>query len=619
MKKNIYILLAAFVGLTITSCKKDFLDSSSPSEFTSDLVFTSPAYTDFAITGVYALLTQDQLYSARLPLNYATNSDIEFAGADNNSYKENTTRGLSNYLGTADNNSITREWSTIYKMIERANLCIEGIKASPAMSTSDSTAMKAFLGEALTLRALGYFELVKHWGDVPFKKEATKFDLSNVYLPATDRDVIYESLISDLEEAEKYVPWVGSGNYTSAEKVTKGFIKGLTARIALFRGGYSIRNKAGFPTERGSNWRTYYELANKKCKEIIDNGTHKLNPTYSDIFRKLNRLELDPTSNENLFEVAHGLGRSSEMGYSIGVRFFQNPKYGFGNNANVVNTSAHYFYSFDQQDIRRDATVAYYTYSNSAGEAKEIMQTNPLSFNFAKWDQRHMSDKWAAQNKAASGKFGYGINWVIMRYSDVLLMYAETENALNSGPTAAARNALKQVRQRAFAIADRPTKVEAYVNALASESAFFDAIVNERAWEFGGEAIRKFDLIRWNLLSAKIQQQRDEFKQMLNKTGKYSSLPPFLFYRYEANNEIIERSSINFYEDKGTADIAGFTKINWLSGLTAANKTTYSERIDLFSSGLNNNTAGVQNRHLYPIPNSVVAESQGTLKNSYGF
>jgi hypothetical protein len=617
MKKRLSIVLIAAAGLSLTACKKDYLNTSSPSEFTPDLVFSSTAYTDFAITGTYALLTQDYLYSARLPLNYATNSDIEVAGADNASYKENSTRGLSNYLGTPDNSALAREWTTIYKMIERANLCVEGIRNSAVMKTSDSSTMKAFLGEAITLRSLAYFELVKNWGDVPYKAEPTKYDLSNVYLEPTDRDVIYDYLLNDLQEAENYVPWVGSGTYGTVERVTKGFIKGLIARIALFRGGYSLRNRNGsFVTERGSDWQKYYELAHKKCQEIMTQGVHKLNTAYVDIWKKLCSLQLDATYQENLFEVANGLGRSGEMGYSIGIRFYTNSKYGYGNNANVVNTTAWYFYMFDQQDLRRDATVAYYSYSNGAAEVKEVFQANPMSFNFAKWDQRFMGSGWSAINKAASGKFGYGINWSVMRYADVLLMFAETENAIY-GPTALAKDALKQVRNRAFADSVKATKVEAYVNALTDQTAFFNAIVNERAYEFGGEAIRKYDLIRWNLLLSKIQEQRDGFKKMMNAQAPYDALPTYLFYKYQSDNELIDKASINFYEDKGSADIAGYTKVNWLSTLSASNKTLYSDRVDLFSSGLT--SGGVQNRHLYPFASSTIAESQGTLKNAYGF
>ncbi|MCS3801322.1 RagB/SusD family nutrient uptake outer membrane protein [Niastella sp. OAS944] len=617
MKMKLSILSLAISGLVITGCKKDFLNTSSPSEFTPDLVFSSTAYTEFAITGTYALLTQDYLYSARLPLNYATNSDIEVVGADNVSYKENTNRGLSNYLGTPDNSAIAREWTTIYKLIERANLCVDGIRNSAVMKTKDSTVMKAFLGEALTLRALAYFELVKNWGDVPYKAEPTKYDLSNVYLEPTDRDVIYDYLIADLEEADAYVPWVGSGTYGTVERITKGFIKGLTARIALFRGGYSLRNRNGsYVTERGSNWEKYYTLARKKCQEIMAQNVHKLNASYVDIWKKLCSYQMDAAYQENLFEVANGLGRSGEMGYSIGIRFYTNSKYGFGNNANVVNTTAWYFYMFDQKDLRRDATIAYYSYSNGSAEVKEVFQTNPMSFNFAKWDQRFMNSTWAAMNKAAGGKFGYGVNWSIMRYADVLLMFAEAENALN-GPTGLAKDALKQVRNRAFADADKAVKVDAYVNALGDQQSFFNALVNERAYEFGGEAIRKYDLIRWNLLVSKIQEQRDGFKQMLSGTGAWNTLPTYLFYKYKSGNEIIEKDSINFYNDKGTADIAGYTKIPWLSTQTPANKTLYSDRVDLFSSGLN--PAGVPNRHLYPIANSIIAESNGTLKNAYGF
>lgn len=618
MKKRLSIIIIAAAGLALNACKKDYLNTSSPSEFTPDLVFSSTAYTDFAIVGTYALLTQDYLYSARIPLNYATNSDIEVAGADNNSYKENSTRGLSNYLGTPDNSALAREWTTIYKMIERANTCIDGIRKSPVMNTSDSTTMKAFLGEAITLRALAYFEIVKNWGDVPYKAEPTKYDLSNVYLPPMDRDSIYDNLLTDLQEAENYVPWVGtSGDYATAERVTKGFIKGLIARIALFRGGYSLRNRNGnYVTERGSNWQKYYTLARQKCQEIMTQGVHRLNSSYMDIWKKLCALQLDAVNQENLFEVANGLGRSGEMGYSIGVRFYTNAKYGFGNNANVVNTTAWYFYMFDKQDLRRDATVAYYSYSNGSGDIKEVFQTNPMSFNFAKWDQRYMGSSWAAINKAASGKFGYGINWSVMRYSDVLLMFAETENALN-GPTGLAKDALKQVRNRAFPDSVKATKVEAYVNALSDQTSFFNALVNERAYEFGGEAIRKYDLIRWNMLVSKIQEQRDGFKKMLNGQAPYDVLPTFVFYKYNSDNETIDKTSINFYDDKGSADIPGYTKVTWLSTQSASNKQLYSDRVDLFSSGLT--AGGVQNRHLYPFASSTIAESQGTLKNAYGF
>jgi starch-binding outer membrane protein, SusD/RagB family len=615
--KKIFILLLLSTGFSISSCN-DFLETSSPSEFTQDVVFNSVTYAEYALNGCYARLTQGNMYGARLSLNYSTNSDIEFVGADNNSYNQTGNRGQSNYFSNAGESQMN--WNELYTMVERANLVIKGINDSPILkgeNQKEKNLMLGFLGEALTLRAIAYLDLVRHWGDVPFKLEPTKNDLSNVYLGPTDRDVIYEQLIKDLQEAEGYLPWMGGGTgYSNAERITKGFAKGLMARIALMRGGYSIRNKPGFPTERGSDWRTYYEIANQQCKEIMAQNVHQLTPSFQENFKKMNRLEINVDYKENLFEVGFGLSRSGEMGYSIGVRFYTNAKYGYGNNANVVQTSAYYLYMFDQGDLRRDATIAYYKYGDASGKTQEIFAANPMDYNFQKWDQRYMGDKWLSQNKSANGKIGYGINWVMMRYSDVLLMFAETENALR-GPNADAKAALAQVRRRAFPSNLHAEKVDNYVGVLSDETSFFSAIVKERALEFGGEGIRKYDLIRWNLLSAKIQEQRDAITKMLRREAPYNNLPSYLYLKYDANNEVIDKAEVDFYSERDTTGThAKYVKVQWLSGLTEANKTSYIQRVNLFSSGLDN---VIPNRHLYPISSTAISESRGLLSNAYNY
>lgn len=630
MKKLIIFFLVS-VGIVLSSCD-EYLDTYTPSKYDNITVYKSVSNVEDVLMGVYSMASDGNLYSQRVSLNWCTNSDIEYVGADESSYNQISNRGSSNYYATPGNSIMT--WTNIYKLIERANLCIDGINSS-TLITNETTApkVKMLLGEALTLRAMAYYELVKHWGDVPFKEEPTLPDLSNVYLGKTNRDTIYNHILSDLQKAENYVPWVGESSYTS-ERITKGFIKGMIARIALSAGGYSLRDKEGFPMERPANWIDYYKLANTKTKEVIEKGIHKLNPSYLNVWKNLNALKLDPTYNENMFEVALGLGQTGEIGYSIGVRFYPNTKYGYGNNANVVNTSAYYFYAFDKNDLRRDVTIAKETYSNSAGDLKEVFQTSPLSYNFGKWDQRWMSNSWLALNLAANGKIGYGINWVVMRYSDVLLMYAETENELNNGPTAEAKEALKEVRKRAFAATDYSVKVEDFVNNLTSKESFFDAIVNERAWEFGGEALRKFDLIRWNMLQSKIEEQRQKFNAMMSGEvvsifgNQYNSLPLNIYYKYNADAENINWADINFYEDRPELDALtidelkalGYTRVAWMAGFSESGKTSYANRLKLFSSGLEKAYNGVcDNRHLYPISSTAISDSQGKLTNSYGY
>ena len=291
-------------------------------------------------------------------------------------------------------------------------------------------------------------------------------------------------------------------------------------------------------------------------------------------------------------------------------------KYGFTNNSNVVSTTPYYFYTFDPNDIRRNATVGFYNYTT---DNKEVFLASPYAWTFQKWDQRFNSSTWLASNLAANGKVGYGINWCIMRYSDVLLMFAETENEINGGPTTDAITALKLVRQRAFASSDWPEKVDAYVASKTGKDAFFDAIVNERAWEFGGEGVRKYDLIRWNLLVTKIADQRAALINMMDNgmAPNGSTIPTALWYKYKSGGEIIDKENINFYSNFDTTGKPGYTKVDWMKGYSDANKTTYKDQATKFSSGLTQN--GVNNRHLYPIHSSAIAESQGLLKNSYGF
>ena len=638
MRKLIYIYIAAF-SLVFSSCN-DFLETSSDSKMTDETIYTSVYYSESAVKGIYDRIADAQMYAQRLSINWSTNNDIEFVGADEASYNQNTNRGVSNYYATAGNSTLI--WTRIYQMIERSNLVIQGIENSPLMLGTDKekAAMKTLLGEAKTLRAMGYYELVKHWGDVPFKTEPTKNDLSNVYLPKTDRDSICEFLITELLSIEKDVPWVGesagSVSYSSAERISKGFVKGLIARIALTRGGYSLRDKPGYPTERRSDYLEYYKIAHAQCQEIISGGKYRLKSNYIDIWKDVCALKTDGVNGENLYEVALGLSQSGEIGYSIGVRFYTNTKYGYGNNSNVVNTSAYYYYSFEPQDPRRDATIATVAYSNASGDQKEVFQSNPLSYNFAKWDQRWMAEntKWLDQNKDANGKWGYGVNWINMRYADVLLMFAETENELN-GPTDAAKNALKEVRARAFAgTKDESKNVADYVNNLSSKEQFFNALINERAWEFGGEAIRKFDLIRWNQLEKKILDQRTAFQAMIDGgtarifDKEYTSIPQNLYYKYKADRENIDKDSTSYYVvntelealDDNQLKARGYTKVKWMSGFSDENKRSYKERIQLFSSGLFKNNNGVcANRYLYPIHSSVIGDYQGIVTNSYGY
>ena len=394
--KNILKSLAIIgVGAVVFTSCSDFLDQTSPSEMTGEAVFNSTTYTQQALNKVYAGLTKDETYVQSIPIHFGMNSDIELVdglGATNsNSSNE---RGLCNYNPQLSWSKLNNNWKGMYEAIENANIVIEGIEGSALITDGNTSRSKMlmFKGEALTLRAMLYLDLIRTYGDVPMKFETTNSDGSNIYLGKTDRDIIMERLITDLEEAIEYLPWAGTSGYTT-EKITKGFAHGLLARIAMTYSGYSIREKAKadydnmpncdatYPTQRPATEKRkeLYTLAVKHLDAIIASGYHKLNPSYENEWYLINQLTLDQTYQENLYEVAHGVSFTGEMGYTIGVRINGKTTYygAKGNSSGKVKVTAPFFWSFNKNDLRRDLTFANFDIrEGDNGNTVETMQGN---------------------------------------------------------------------------------------------------------------------------------------------------------------------------------------------------------------------------------------------------
>jgi hypothetical protein len=191
-----------------------------------------------------------------------------------------------------------------------------------------------------------------------------------------------------------------------------------------------------------------------------------------------------------------------------------------------------------------------------------------------------------------------------------------------NGPNSSAQDALKQVRRRAFPAALWSDKVDAYVATVsAGKDAFFNAIVNERAWELGGEMIRKFDLVRWNLYGKKIADTRNLLNQMgqdaVSGVGTYSNLAD---YQYAKRNPDKTLTFLNRYNKVTGAVPPEYTiKITWLRNLW--NTTTNSPaNYNLWQwRGYTDNTGSLPVRYIMPLHSSVISNSQGTLQNQYGY
>ncbi|HYW96297.1 MAG TPA: RagB/SusD family nutrient uptake outer membrane protein, partial [Bacteroidales bacterium] len=502
------ILLMAFLFLTMPSCD-DYFDIKPVSVYSTESVFETVDFARQAILGVYQIMTEDPGYSKRLNMYYTVDTDLERCSGD---YLDNGRRDIARYAANSGNSELDKPWINLYVGINNANICIKHIPESPVYQSgneNDIRAMDRMLGEARTLRALYYFELIRNWGDVPFRTEPTGAD-ENLFLPKTDRDEIYDFLINDLLEAQDLVPW--RSEVPSDERITRGAVKGLIARMALFRGGYSLRKDGG--NQRRDDYLKYYQIARDQCLEIMQSGEHMLNTSFEDIFRTHCKRELDTKYGESMWEVGLGIYRSGEVGYYVGNRSDANSRYGKADAG--INALPTYYLSFDSLDTRRDVTVALYQIDDQNLRLIRAF----ADINIAKWRR-----EWIEPIFPGSDKYN-GVNWVLLRYSDILLMFAEAENELNNGPTPEAIEAFSKVRTRAFAgNSDKMPPIP------ADYQGFFNELVQERAWEFGGEGIRKYDLIRWNLLGPALEKMREDLGKLMNGEPPYDNVPRKLVWR----------------------------------------------------------------------------------------
>lgn len=644
MKKIFSVALLAASVAAFSSCS-DFLDQKSKSEISNSGVYSSAYYTGLRINKIYGGLTQDRTYSQDLAIVWNLNSDVELVdGLGDDATNTGSERGNMNYNMNPGWSKISGVWDAIYGVIEDANDAIEGINNSSLLvngTTAEKTQMQRYLGEALTLRALCYFDLVRFFGDVPFKVESSKSDLSNAYLHKTDRDVIMDSLMNDLDKAVEYLPWADEDADYTTEHVTKGYAHGLLAQIALTRAGYAIREQAKegyetaeytdatYPTQRpdAAKRDELYKRALTHLSAVITDGTHQLNPSFADEWDKINKLTLDKTYHENIFEIPMGRNVTGELGYTVGVRLNGvTTEYGYGNSSGKLKLTAPLLYSYNKYDDRRDVTVSPLEIKQDGKKTMENLLGNaPFGLYCGKWDPRKESNEWLQENLKATAKHMTGINPVLMRYSNILLWYAEVMNELvgaegrtagDAGMTAV--EALAEVHNRAFS--QNPALASSYMAQVPRDKeGFFNAIVQENAWEFAGEGFRKWDLIRWNLLAEKIMEFKNTYTQSITN-GTY---PETIYFNYKDDAKTkIDMASITWYgipSDKSEDDYAGKVDGFGKAKVGTGKDKNVDTNLPTISSGLVGDGVTVKNRYLLPIASTTISASKDYLHNSYGY
>lgn len=632
-KFNFYKTLAALAIICLFglgSCKK-YLSPAPLSTFDPSVVFGNLANAKAAVLGAYNDMEGDQTYGIRVSLYYPYDSD-EMMGASGTG--DNDRRDIAHYSLTPGNAQLFSPFNQLYQGVERANNCIYYI---PKMDlyTNGTAIQKGQLqrmyGEALTLRAQYYFELIRNWGDIPVQWLPSAL-LPTPYLAKTDRDTIYNQLIADLAVAETLVPWrtdLSTIGDVWDQRFTKGSVKALRAKLAMFRGGYSLRI-ATKQMERRSDYLTYYAIAKQECSDLMarrDNNT--LNPSYKAVFKNsiCARLGTDPYG-EIMMRVgmASGTQTDSKLGTYNGTKVN-------GVGSSTLGILPTYFYMFDSTDLRRDVTAVPYEITFDTvklGHPITTIVDGKFRKEWASSPNLYFSagigkTSFTPISNASLGNLEY--DWPLIRFSDVLLMYAEADNEINGAPSAAGVSAVNEVSLRAHG------GVQALVPTIpTTHDAFFQYLVKERLLEFGGEGIRKYDLIRWNLLTPALAQTINNLKSMATTTPVFTpftymaappsyvttsgNFPASMYFKtvnggangYPSSNPTNDEYQVfsnSYYKAAPTATPTGNTKVAWM-----ANTAITTSFVAYYGIGYVDGKS-----ELYPFPQQAIDANFNLVQN----
>lgn len=491
--------LTSTAVLTGTSCKK-WLEEDPYSLYAAETYFNNTDDAKKATLGVYEIMSDQNTYGFYMSLVYDIDSDLghmEGVGLSNDN------RTLAHYKMAPNHLYLERSWRRLYDGINRANLVIARIPEMNLFTQgtdAEKTELNRCLAEARFLRGLYYFDLVRLFGDVPLKITYTQAE-DDMNLSRTDREVVYDQIVKDMNEAIVYIPELSQKAVD--ERLSKGAAKGVLARVYLGRAGYSLRQNGN--RERPANYLDYYTEAARLTKEVIESGEHALNTSYENIFRNYCQLKLEPK--ESMFEVAF-FNPAGEIKNSGVIGTWNSPladaasPYGRANS--FYKVSPVFYKKYATSDKRRDIAIANFQI-NAAGQTVALTGTADTRWAPGKWRRNWQT--------TAPKELNYtDINWVLLRYADVLLMHAEAENEVHGAPTASAYEAVNKVRRRGFSVDINTVSALADIPTGLDKEAFFKRLQEERAFELCYEGWRKFDLIRWNILGESLRKAEAELK-----------------------------------------------------------------------------------------------------------
>jgi starch-binding outer membrane protein, SusD/RagB family len=442
--------------VTVILCAgcSDFLDKPLQGELTQRNFPVTANDALLATNAVYNILRVNSYHQGLFPiLDIMSDDGSKGSNPDDASATVGT---YDNFSHIPTEGNISRWWNTLYEGIKRANVVIEKL---PVIEM-DPTLRSRYIGEAMYLRALFYFDAVRAWGDIPLVTTTTP----QVGMARSPKSEVYNLIIQDLLAAIEALPEKSEYPASDLGRASRGAAKGMLAKVYLFNND---------PVN-----------AEKYALEVINSGQYDLEENFADANSEQGR-----HGPESLFEIGalpfENIQSGGDQYANVqGVR--GSPNRGWGFNRPTIDLQD----SFEEGDPRLDATVIY---------LGEVLDGVTILGDGATPDERKNGSGTTVEIECYNQKVWtpgidvptqFNHNRRILRYADVLLIAAEALN-INGKPNDALVY-LNHVRERA-----RGGNGSILPDITETNTALLDDLIfEERRHELAMEGHRLWDLIR---------------------------------------------------------------------------------------------------------------------------
>ncbi len=485
-------------SLVLTSCTDSFLDTSSKTSLTTVNYYKTQSQAEEAVIGCYDRY-QNTVSNGNLSLFQASEmmSDDCFGGGGPDDRDNRLLDRMDQSVNPASNNLLGGIWGDYYKCIYNCNLLINSLDN---IAWSSDEARKTVEGQARAIRGLAYFDLVRMFENVPLQTQPV-----SEKIPQTAPDEVYKFIVDDLKYAAENIPAdMFTDNSSTLGRISRYAAEGMLARVYLFYDG--VYNNNEFKTMPGDLTK---DEALRYCEDVIKSGKFGLDANYADLWRASSakpstkeqglKDTYKEASNEIMWVVKFnndqtwsGNSNGNRFVINIGIRNTWAAPYGFGWGACTVTNSARNIFTADDKRFAASIIDARDLANNDGKgtvyEAQAKTDACDLTgYNLKKYTPLVYTDgSFVVDNESDVSGHNFmtsqDADWILLRYSDVLLMAAE----LGSQNAAQYYNL---VTYRAYGnhnhdVASAPTR---------------EQIWQERRREFMGEGIRYFDLRRQGL------------------------------------------------------------------------------------------------------------------------